>query len=1012
MNSSKSLANAIGTGCSFLLLMISQTAFAQFSSDIDIYSGINTGNVPNILFIVDNTANWNASSGQPDCFYKENGVTTTTTPSGGTKKVGLEQCALYNLIDILPIGANDTALFNIGLMVFNTNKGGRPVKAIQPLTAAGKASLKTLIKNLPTLQVSTSSSAFALTMHEAHLYFSGKTTNTGKNDGSNSFDPLAFSGSKYAPPPASSCGRNYLIVLTSSSPQFDSVANSEMKTLLESVGGSTAQIVYPTGSTIDSKDSATYVDEYARFLAGRDLSSSATPQNIPTYTVAVTGASSDKPSYPAIWSAVASVGGGNFYDASTSDSIYLSLIKIFNQIQSVNSSFASASLPVSGNSRGSFANQIFMGLFRPDEKTNPRWRGNLKQYRFSYDPITDSLFLVDKNNDPAITATTGFLSPNAVSYWTEPSTFWANQRLGTPLSVSDSPDGEVVEKGAVAQGLRVKYATSQAERKMYTCIGCGANTNLASNPNSQFVSSNSAITSSALNVSTTQRDSLINWVRGTDNAGDEAGPGGTVNVRPSIHGDVLHSRPAAVNYGTTTGVIVFYGSNDGTFRAVDGNQSSATAGQELWSFLPEEHFSKFNRLRDNSPNIKLSNSSPLLTELKPRDYFVDGPVSFYQNVLANGSIDKVYVYFTMRRGGNMIYALDVTNPTTPIFLWKKTKSDISVLGQTWSEPKLAKIRGSSNPVIIMGAGYDSVAEDVTPPGSTTMGNAILVLDAFTGTLLKSFPTDRSVPSDVALVDTDSDGFVDRVYAADVGGNVYRLDLEKTTGTSTSSAVADWGIYKLAALTGGGTRKFFYPPDAVQTPNFMALLIGSGDREKPLATASNDAFFTIKDFRTTKGTTSTFAAITAGILGAVGTTANQDAGCFISMGVDGEKIVNGAITVGGITYFGTNKPQNVSSASCTPNLGTAKVYSAPLFCKVATSQTLVGGGLPPTPVSGSVIVSYIQPADGLTPASTKTKVVPFIIGGPNSKGSSIEGSKVNPNVLPTRRKKYWYLENAR
>ena len=67
-----------------------------------------------------------------------------------------------------------------------------------------------------------------------------------------------------------------------------------------------------------------------------------------------------------------------------------------------------------------------------------------------------------------------------MSFWTAPSTFWSNQLLGTPLSSSDSPDGEVVEKGAAAQRLRVSYATSQDSRNVLTCtcVGCAAGTAL------------------------------------------------------------------------------------------------------------------------------------------------------------------------------------------------------------------------------------------------------------------------------------------------------------------------------------------------------------------------------------------------------------------------------------------------------------------------------------------------------------------------------------------------------
>jgi type IV pilus assembly protein PilY1 len=360
----------------------------------------------------------------------------------------------------------------------------------------------------------------------------------------------------------------------------------------------------------------------------------------------------------------------------------------------------------------------------------------------------------------------------------------------------------------------------------------------------------------------------------------------------------------------------------------------------------------------------------------------------------------------MRRGGRLLYALDVSNPRQPKFLWKKTGDSLSILGQTWSEPRVAKVKGYSNPVIVMGAGYDNAAEDVSPPATnTSMGNAVLVLDAFDGSVLRTFSTTRSVAADISLIDSDYDGLVDRGYAVDVAGNVYRIDFENGTKTGTS----DWGMYKLAALGTTATRKFFYPPDAVVTRSFTALMLATGDREKPLATTSADRFFTLYDTRTTKGTPDTAPTpVKDTDLGLVGSGAAMDKGCYIALDTAGEKAVNAPVTAAGITYFSTNKPIAESTNSCKSNLGEARVYSAPLFCQAATSQKLIGGGLPPSPVLGVVTVSYTSQSTN----QTVSKDVPFIIGAPNAKASGIEGSKVKPTITPTRKRKYWYLENAR
>src|SRR6185436_8164893 len=97
---------------------------------------------------------------------------------------------------------------------------------------------------------------------------------------------------------------------------------------------------------------------------------------------------------------------------------------IFTEVQAVNSVFASTTLPVSVNVRGTNLNQVYIGVFRPDENKAPRWLGNLKLYKLGVDSATQNLFLADANGRPAENASTGFISSNATSFWTTDSCFW------------------------------------------------------------------------------------------------------------------------------------------------------------------------------------------------------------------------------------------------------------------------------------------------------------------------------------------------------------------------------------------------------------------------------------------------------------------------------------------------------------------------------------------------------------------------------------------------------------
>ena len=205
------------------------------------------------------------------------------------------------------------------------------------------------------------------------------------------------------------------------------------------------------------------------------------------------------------------------------------------------------------------------------------------------------------------------------------------------------------------------------------------------------------------------RTTLINWVRGLDTQ-DENGDGRTTDVRASIHGDVLHTRPMVLNFGvtgSTDNVYVFYGGNDGVFRAVKGGQAAGD-GQEQWGFIASEFFGKLKRQYDNSPAVLYSSTpSGIIPTPTKRDYMFDGPVGSYIERNSSGAISTAYLYIGARRGGRFIYALNVTTPTAPTLLWKKGCPNMNnntgcdpgfqALGQTWSSPNVVKVAGMQTP---------------------------------------------------------------------------------------------------------------------------------------------------------------------------------------------------------------------------------------------------------------------------------------------------------------------------
>ncbi len=969
---------------------------AARSEDIDIYSGGPPSTVaPNILFYIDNTANWSSP------FPWEKGALKT----------------VFELF--LP------ATVNAGLMMFTETGGGNsgPDGAyvrfpVLPMNATNQPALAAIVDGLDVNNDKSNNGKLGIGMAEVYRYLAGKAAFAGSNKAKT--DPRAFVNSKvptpvYRSPVTDACQKTIVIYLSNGNSSDNTADSVAAENQLASFGGNTTRIVPP--DPVGGGNPGNYGDEWSRYLNQQtDLSASiAARQYATVYTVEVLPKTSLQGTYnTALLKSMASQGGGGYFEATDTASLIKALSSILAEVQAVNSVFAAASLPISVNTQGTYLNQVFLGMFRPDPKARPRWAGNLKQYQLAFDPAIDTVRLVDRNNQSAVSTITGFLSPIATSFWTTSSSFFANALSGTPPTASDAPDGEVVEKGGVAQRLRTTYATSQDARTVLTCTNAtGACGGLKAFSNATM---SGATYQSAFGVANAPRLSeLISWARGLDNASDEAGPGNTTTVRPSVHGDVVHSRPATVDYGGATGVVVFYGANDGMLHAVSGNKPDGN-GQELWSFVAPEHYGVFKRLRENTPLISFPNVLASVNPL-PRNWSVDGPITIYQGG------GKVYIFAAMRRGGRFLYAFDVTTPASPILMWRKSNADIPELGQTWSEPRPATLKGYANPVLIMGAGYDAAAEDVDPPvatAATTMGRGVLVLDATTGALIKSFPTTRSVPGNVTLVDSNYDGSVDRAYAADMSGRIYRFDFEDSGG---GKAVANWQsstIANLADPTNPGGRKFFSSPDIVLTRTSGALMIGSGDREKPLKTVTADRFYMVKDLlpgMPLPGGANYAATVTeAELVPATADAAVLAAakGWYIALAANGEKVVNSPLTVAGTTFFATNRPTPVAVNSCDANLGEAKAYAVSFQSGTAlldrngdgkvdasdTATILTAGGLPPSPVSGTVGIDSLN-AEGVM----ERRYHLFLIGG-GARGSAFEAEKPKVPIQPTRRRIYW------
>jgi type IV pilus assembly protein PilY1 len=794
----------------------------------------------------------------------------------------------------------------VGVMVFNgvvyingvsESEGGHIQSTIKSLDATTRGQLKTDINNI----VAETWTPLAETLYEAGLYFKG--------------GPSYFNqGVVYTSPIQYACQKNYVIIIT------DGDSTRDRNSILRTIGnnGDTDGDGFEPGGAhevhyiVNGQDmlGTDYLDDVAKYLYETDLSPSFEgKQNVISYTIGFTVQSQHN-----LLERTATNGHGRYFYSDNAQSLSSAFQNIIDDILRVNSSFVAPIVPVSRFEKTSAGDKIYLALFEPVK--GGMWSGNIKKFCLNqpprqgqpsdcrYDPNLSIGEITDVNGLQGLDSS-GQIRPTAKSFWTR-GTF-------------DGPD---VEKGGVGeifvnQDINLDLST----RKIYTYLGFNVNLTHSSNA---FTTSNSLITPTLLGLTSgdnSGRDKLVQFVRGYD-AYDDNGNGQTNDKQDWILGSFLHSRPFIIAYDTRT--VIFAGSNDGMLHAFNDSD-----GMELWTFIPPDLLTKLQALHADVI-----------------ESFVDGSPRAYVSYDSNGHINKAILIFGERRGGNYYYALDVTDPLNPQYLWKISPDmpNFGELGQTWSSPILGKIAYGTGEkwVAFIGGGYDANQDNdpVTTPDSR--GRAIYVVDVLTGSLVwrysyaENAQMSYSIPSDIARVDTNGDGKIDRLYVGDMGGRMWRFNIG-------DSNTANWTGRIIFQSNLGPTdkRKIFYPPDVTlenDSGNYEMLLFGTGDREHPKESTNINRLYAVKDKNLpTVLTENDLVDVTPDLLqdqnasdatkASIRNSLNEKSGWCIKLADNiGEKCLSSPVVYYGTVYYTTFTPTFGSGPDpCFVGTGTATVY---------------------------------------------------------------------------------------
>lgn len=331
----------------------------------------------------------------------------------------------------------------------------------------------------------------------------------------------------------------------------------------------------------------------------------------------------------------------------------------------------------------------------------------------------------------------------------------------------------------------------------------------------------SANTSDATQISANQTygEKLLNYLRGVRT--EEVQNNGTYQFRDreSILGDIVHSDPLYVSppnrfypddfeasaYSTFKSTyagrnpMVIAGANDGFLHIFN-----ATTGSEILAFVPGNR-----EIYEHLPNLSKTSYT--------HEYFVDGSAT-EADVYVNNAW-KTVVVGDLRNGGQGIYALDITDPSTfteanasNLYLWEFTDKDDPDMGYVYGRITIAKVNspsGSPKWAALFGNGYNNSASDGYASstgkaylfivyldggldGTWTQGTDYIKIPVGTGTT--TTPDGLSTPY---AIDRDGDFVVDYVYGGDLHGNLWKFDLRDATPSNWTSQTLFTASYQTA-----------------------------------------------------------------------------------------------------------------------------------------------------------------------------------------------------------------------
>ncbi|MFJ0259668.1 PilC/PilY family type IV pilus protein [Acinetobacter baumannii] len=607
-------------------------------------------------------------------------------------------------------------------------------------------------------------------------------------------------------------------------------------------------------------------------------------------------------------------GNGGFFSTQSAQGVTDSVIAFINNLDKVPLeplTTGAISVPYDALNPKNLQEYGYLRAFEPNPaNTYLTWRGNLKKYHVVLSGANAGAF--EANSGGLVYNASGAFRTGTKDYWNSSTytdggkVFLGGSYANVPLPIAGQPE----TRDAEGNITKYYYAVQSKIRNLFTDVSAVAadgsltkistsGTNLLKIPAAppegtnpfDTVANTASYVLGKFDPSTGQnilkafpislKLKILNYLGYSTDINATTLPSSLVTSNePYLSmGGSIHSLPVQLTYNGTlddNGNLtsareqsILYGTMEGGLHIVD-----ASSGIEQMVFVPADI------LNDSvaSKALVVGQSDASAPAHGMDGAWVSDPaynittVGSGSSAVSKVTAKQMNIYGGMRMGGSSYYGLDVLSPTSPKLLFRigADQTDYSRMGQSWSKPVLANIRynGSIRRVLIVGGGYDQCYEkpnitltDACFTNGKAKGNAVYIIDAKTGQRLwwtsdTGSNTDNanmkhSIVSRISTLDRDADGLVDHLYFGDLGGQIFRVDLNNNQ-TKTNSTYSSFGVrvVRLANLatndstydgtndyTGGNAPRFYEPPTVTihdyGIHTFITVGIASGDRSTPL-----------------------------------------------------------------------------------------------------------------------------------------------------------------------------------